>query len=90
MTRNDHLVFYLNICFLYVQDNKVEPQRYYELFEKDTIKFGNSRYDIYGRLNHPFSKDGYFQLIHVFKLNSLYIYLQFNAHNPRILPNSLD
>ncbi|KAL5972727.1 hypothetical protein ACLOJK_039532 [Asimina triloba] len=24
------------------QDNRIEPQRYYELFEKDTIKFGNS------------------------------------------------
>lgn len=28
---------------LYLQDNPIEPQRYYELFEKDTIKFGNSR-----------------------------------------------
>ena len=28
-----------------VQDNRIEPQRYYELFEKDTIKFGNSRYN---------------------------------------------
>lgn len=90
MTRNDHLVFYLNICFLYVQDNRVEPQRYYELFEKDTIKFGNSRYDIYGRLIILSVRMAIFQLIYVFKLNSLYIYLQFNAHNPRILPNSLD
>ncbi|KAK6132896.1 hypothetical protein DH2020_033376 [Rehmannia glutinosa] len=24
------------------RDNQIEPQRYYELFEKDTIKFGNS------------------------------------------------
>ncbi|KAJ4821876.1 hypothetical protein Tsubulata_026846 [Turnera subulata] len=28
----------------YVNDNPIEPQRYYELLEKDTIKFGNSRY----------------------------------------------
>ncbi|OMP04428.1 hypothetical protein COLO4_09623 [Corchorus olitorius] len=27
----------------YLNDNPIEPQRYYELFEKDTIKFGNSR-----------------------------------------------
>ncbi|KAK4758316.1 hypothetical protein SAY87_019617 [Trapa incisa] len=26
----------------FLNDNPVEPQRYYELFEKDTIKFGNS------------------------------------------------
>ncbi|PPR99454.1 hypothetical protein GOBAR_AA21210 [Gossypium barbadense] len=26
----------------FINDNPVEPQRYYELFEKDTIKFGNS------------------------------------------------
>ncbi|KAL5802548.1 hypothetical protein ACOSQ4_030853 [Xanthoceras sorbifolium] len=26
----------------YLNENAVEPQRYYELFEKDTIKFGNS------------------------------------------------
>ncbi|KAK9151838.1 hypothetical protein Syun_010147 [Stephania yunnanensis] len=26
----------------FINDNRVEPQRYYELFEKDTIKFGNS------------------------------------------------
>lgn len=26
----------------FVNDNRIEPQRYYELFEKDTIKFGNS------------------------------------------------
>ncbi|KAH9651517.1 FHA domain-containing protein DDL [Citrus sinensis] len=26
----------------YLNDNPIEPQRYYELFEKDTIKFGNS------------------------------------------------
>lgn len=29
--------------FSTVQDNPIEPQHYYELFEKDTIKFGNSR-----------------------------------------------
>ncbi|PKA62214.1 FHA domain-containing protein DDL [Apostasia shenzhenica] len=28
----------------FINDNRIEPQRYYELFEKDTIKFGNSRY----------------------------------------------
>jgi hypothetical protein len=28
-----------------MQENRIEPRRYYELFEKDTIKFGNSRYD---------------------------------------------
>ncbi|KAJ0101295.1 hypothetical protein Patl1_04272 [Pistacia atlantica] len=27
----------------YLNENPIEPQRYYELFEKDTIKFGNSR-----------------------------------------------
>ncbi|KAL6553416.1 hypothetical protein OROGR_007258 [Orobanche gracilis] len=27
----------------FINDNQMEPQRYYELFEKDTIKFGNSR-----------------------------------------------
>ncbi|XP_010509066.1 PREDICTED: FHA domain-containing protein DDL-like [Camelina sativa] len=26
----------------YINENPIEPQRYYELFEKDTIKFGNS------------------------------------------------
>ncbi|OVA19169.1 Forkhead-associated (FHA) domain [Macleaya cordata] len=26
----------------FINDNRVEPQRYYELIEKDTIKFGNS------------------------------------------------
>ncbi|KAK4751771.1 hypothetical protein SAY87_020569 [Trapa incisa] len=26
----------------FLNDNPIEPQRYYELFEKDTIKFGNS------------------------------------------------
>ncbi|KAK8261151.1 hypothetical protein V6Z12_D13G167200 [Gossypium hirsutum] len=26
----------------FINDNPIEPQRYYELFEKDTIKFGNS------------------------------------------------
>ncbi|KAG8365060.1 hypothetical protein BUALT_Bualt18G0063700 [Buddleja alternifolia] len=26
----------------FVNDDQIEPQRYYELFEKDTIKFGNS------------------------------------------------
>ncbi|XP_048498625.1 FHA domain-containing protein DDL isoform X3 [Beta vulgaris subsp. vulgaris] len=26
----------------FVNDNAIEPQRYYELFEKDTIRFGNS------------------------------------------------
>lgn len=29
--------------FLLMQDAAIEPQRYYELHEKDTIKFGNSR-----------------------------------------------
>ncbi|KAF8748885.1 hypothetical protein HU200_012812 [Digitaria exilis] len=29
----------------FINDNRIEPRRYYELFEKDTIKFGNSRYD---------------------------------------------
>ncbi|RVW46431.1 FHA domain-containing protein DDL [Vitis vinifera] len=28
----------------FINDSRIEPQRYYELFEKDTIKFGNSRY----------------------------------------------
>ncbi|RVX08524.1 FHA domain-containing protein DDL [Vitis vinifera] len=27
----------------FINDSRIEPQRYYELFEKDTIKFGNSR-----------------------------------------------
>lgn len=35
---NKYLLFF---CAL--QENPIEPQRYYELFEKDTIKFGNSR-----------------------------------------------
>ncbi|GAB4830116.1 hypothetical protein Ancab_019758 [Ancistrocladus abbreviatus] len=26
----------------FINDNPIEPQRYYELFEKDTIRFGNS------------------------------------------------
>lgn len=26
----------------FINDNRIEPQRYYELFEKDTIRFGNS------------------------------------------------
>ncbi|XP_008784549.2 FHA domain-containing protein DDL isoform X2 [Phoenix dactylifera] len=26
----------------FINDNRIEPQRYYEIFEKDTIKFGNS------------------------------------------------
>ncbi|KAJ3702404.1 hypothetical protein LUZ61_006109 [Rhynchospora tenuis] len=26
----------------FINDNRLEPRRYYELFEKDTIKFGNS------------------------------------------------
>uniref|UniRef100_A0A5B6Z3N6 Putative SMAD/FHA domain-containing protein isoform 3 n=1 Tax=Davidia involucrata TaxID=16924 RepID=A0A5B6Z3N6_DAVIN len=26
----------------FINDDRIEPQRYYELFEKDTIKFGNS------------------------------------------------
>ncbi|KAK6918881.1 Forkhead-associated (FHA) domain [Dillenia turbinata] len=26
----------------FINDNRIEPQRYYELLEKDTIKFGNS------------------------------------------------
>ncbi|XP_073123036.1 FHA domain-containing protein DDL [Henckelia pumila] len=26
----------------FINDNQIEPQRYYELFEKDTLKFGNS------------------------------------------------
>lgn len=35
-----------------MQDNRIEPQRYYELIEKDTIKFGNSRYVINGYPSH--------------------------------------
>jgi hypothetical protein len=31
---------------LFLQGNRIEPRRYYELFEKDTLKFGNSRYDL--------------------------------------------
>ncbi|OAY67203.1 FHA domain-containing protein DDL [Ananas comosus] len=26
----------------FINDNRIEPRRYYELFEKDTVKFGNS------------------------------------------------
>lgn len=37
--------FLLTISLVF-QDNRIEPQRYYELFEKDTIRFGNSRYAI--------------------------------------------
>ncbi|KAK3139022.1 hypothetical protein QOZ80_5AG0376630 [Eleusine coracana subsp. coracana] len=29
----------------YINENRIEPRRYYELFEKDTIKFGNSSRD---------------------------------------------
>jgi hypothetical protein len=32
-------------CALFMQENRIEPCRYYELFGKDTIKFGNSRHD---------------------------------------------
>lgn len=32
--------------WFFFQENRIEPSRYYELFEKDTIKFGNSRYMI--------------------------------------------
>lgn len=32
----------LTFAFL-LQDTAIEPQRYYELMEKDTIRFGNSR-----------------------------------------------
>lgn len=28
---------------LHLQEERIDPQRYYELREKDTIKFGNSR-----------------------------------------------
>lgn len=35
---------YSDLTFAFVvQENRIEPQRYYELFERDTIKFGNSR-----------------------------------------------
>lgn len=27
-----------------LQENRIESHRYYELFERDNIKFGNSRY----------------------------------------------
>ncbi|RLM98120.1 hypothetical protein C2845_PM06G24910 [Panicum miliaceum] len=27
----------------FINENRIEPRRYYELFEKDTIKFGNTR-----------------------------------------------
>lgn len=30
-------------CHSSMQERAIEPQRYYELMEKDTIKFGNSR-----------------------------------------------
>lgn len=36
--------FVVKPCVTIFQESPVEPQRYYELFEKDTIKFGNSRY----------------------------------------------
>ena len=29
---------------LIVQGERIESERYYELIEKDTLKFGNSRY----------------------------------------------
>lgn len=35
------LTFFL--FFWLLQEVAIEPQRYYELHEKDTIKFGNSR-----------------------------------------------
>lgn len=41
------MLYFLSSCDLtfelHLQDERIEPQRYYELFEKDTIKFGNSR-----------------------------------------------
>lgn len=39
MLHND----FFDVFFPFLQDDRLEPQRYYELFEKDTIKFGNSR-----------------------------------------------
>lgn len=46
-SRISNNIFYpVNIYVLiFFQENRIEPSRYYELFEKDTIKFGNSRYD---------------------------------------------
>uniref|UniRef100_A0A0D9WJB5 FHA domain-containing protein n=2 Tax=Leersia perrieri TaxID=77586 RepID=A0A0D9WJB5_9ORYZ len=39
----------------FINDNRIEPSRYYELFEKDTIKFGNSSREYV--LLHENSKD---------------------------------
>lgn len=38
-------VYALQICdgVVFLQSTRVEAQRYYELREKDTLKFGNSR-----------------------------------------------
>ncbi|KAL8256450.1 hypothetical protein R6Q59_031517 [Mikania micrantha] len=30
----------------FINDNRIEPERYYELMEKDTVKFGNSRTNV--------------------------------------------
>jgi len=49
-------IFFFRVSFwlslLCMQDNRIEPQRYYELFEKDTIRFGNSRYEINGHADY--------------------------------------
>ncbi|KAL9265065.1 FHA domain-containing protein [Drosera capensis] len=46
----------------FLNDNPVEPQRYYELFEKDTIKFGNSSSGVikkdYCRAHFSFARRG--------------------------------
>ncbi|KAL5230195.1 hypothetical protein ABZP36_028971 [Zizania latifolia] len=39
----------------FINDNRIEPSRYYELFEKDTVKFGNSSREYV--LLHENSKD---------------------------------
>ncbi|KAJ6894535.1 hypothetical protein NC652_028335 [Populus alba x Populus x berolinensis] len=39
---NGHFCDFLFLKRSSMKDNPIEPQRYYELFEKDTIKFGNS------------------------------------------------
>ncbi|KAI4369516.1 hypothetical protein MLD38_017949 [Melastoma candidum] len=43
-TNKTYLNYLLFDC-IFFRDNAIEPQRYYELFEKDTIKFGNSSWD---------------------------------------------
>lgn len=56
-----------------MQDNRIEPQRYYELFEKDTIRFGNSRYEINGHADNTTLAHMFVFLIYVRLLLSIHL-----------------